>query len=82
MDTDHPLYQAISKLAKYRKDHPGLSNGAQIELLSEGNTYAFSRVDPDEDVEYVVVTNSADHNVTAKVPVLTTTADWCSYGGI
>ncbi|WP_216387055.1 alpha-amylase family glycosyl hydrolase [Arcanobacterium phocae] len=76
MDRDNPLYKAIAKLSKYRKEHPGLSNGAQIELLNDGNTYAFSRIDPDEGVEYVVVANSASEPVQAKIPVLTTTSDW------
>lgn len=76
MNTDAPLYQAIAKLSKYRKEYPALSNGSQIELLNKGNVYAFSRVDPDENTEYVVVANSATEPIKETIPVLTTTSDW------
>ncbi|MDT0165660.1 alpha-amylase family glycosyl hydrolase [Actinotalea sp. AC32] len=43
-DTDAPLYEHISSLARLREDHPALAQGAQVELLADGGTYAFSRV--------------------------------------
>lgn len=69
--TDSAMYEAISELAWLRRERPGLSTGAQIELLSEGKTYAFSRVDPEDHIEYVVLVNSGDEEVTVDVATLT-----------
>ncbi len=71
MATDSAMYETISELAWLRREQPGLSTGAQIELLSEGKTYAFSRVDPEDQIEYVVLVNSGDEEVTVDVTTLT-----------
>ncbi|QRV01739.1 hypothetical protein JTE88_06490 [Arcanobacterium phocisimile] len=76
MSRDTVLYQAIAELARLRKKYPGLSNGSQIELFNEGTTYAFSRVDPEENIEYVVVANSGEQNTRATIPVLASTQNW------
>ncbi|MCD0448696.1 hypothetical protein LO762_05730 [Actinocorallia sp. API 0066] len=67
-DTRHPLYTAIRQLADLTAAHPALRDGAQIERLATGNVYAFSRIDPDENVEYVVAVNSAKTAARVKVP--------------
>jgi pullulanase-type alpha-1,6-glucosidase len=60
-DPTHPLYQGLQNLATLRKAHPTLQTGAQIERLVEsGNSgiYAFSRIDRDLKIEYVVALNN------------------------
>ncbi|TQJ49608.1 pullulanase-type alpha-1,6-glucosidase [Phycicoccus sp. SLBN-51] len=60
-DTNAPLYQQISKLAKVRAANPGLTDGAQVHrYASDGpGIYAFSRVDRASGTEYLVVANNA-----------------------
>jgi alpha-amylase len=66
-DASHPLYQAISDLAGLRAAHPTLRSGAQLHRYSEDGPgiYAFSRLDRDERVEYVVVVNTSTGNKSA-----------------
>ncbi|GGR41125.1 1,4-alpha-glucan branching enzyme [Nocardioides luteus] len=66
-DTEHPLYRAIAALAKLRKDHPALADGAQQELHADGSVYAFSRTG--EDREHVVAVNNAEAAKTVTLPV-------------
>jgi pullulanase-type alpha-1,6-glucosidase len=60
-DPTHPLYGTIADLAELRADHPALATGAQIHRSSSSSSgvYAFSRIDRDEQVEYVVALNNA-----------------------
>jgi glycosidase len=60
-DTEHPLYQHIAGLAELRQEHPTLADGAQIHRYATNGPgiFAFSRIDPDEQVEYVVAINNA-----------------------
>jgi pullulanase-type alpha-1,6-glucosidase len=61
-DATHPLYQTISDLAGLRADHPTLRSGAQLHRFSEDGSgiYAFSRLDRDIQVEYIVAVNTAE----------------------
>ncbi len=61
-DIDHPLYQHIADLAELRENHPALADGAQIHryATSGAGIFAFSRMDPDDNIEYVVAVNNAD----------------------
>ncbi|MGG5259580.1 alpha-amylase family glycosyl hydrolase [Phycicoccus avicenniae] len=61
-DTKHPLYRHIAELAKLRDKHPALADGAQVHRYAsnEAGIFAFSRMDPDEKVEYVVAVNNAE----------------------
>ncbi|MBE2231901.1 MAG: pullulanase-type alpha-1,6-glucosidase, partial [Anaerolinea sp.] len=70
-DTDHPLYQAIGELAQVRADNLALRRGAQIHRFSTDGPgiYAFSRIEREEQVEYVVAFNSATTNANATFPV-------------
>ena len=82
--TDAPLYQHIAGLAELRETHPALESGAQIERYADdgAGVYAFSRVDRDEKIEYLVATNSATTDRTVSVPTLTTDAAFTPlYGG-
>lgn len=71
--TDAPLYEHIAALAALRDAHPALDQGAQIErYVADGaGVYAFSRVDRDEKVEYLVAANNANEAKTVDVPTLT-----------
>ncbi|MGO2541995.1 MAG: pullulanase-type alpha-1,6-glucosidase [Specibacter sp.] len=72
-DTEAPLYTHIAALAKLRADHPALAQGAQIQRYAEDGAgiYAFSRVDRDEKVEYLVALNNATEEKTVAVTTLT-----------
>ncbi len=65
-DPDHPLYRHIASLAALRRDHPALVTGAHVVHEPEGPVLAFSRIDRDERVEYVVLTNA---NGSLPVPI-------------
>ena len=61
-DPSHPLYQAIRQYANLYHHHPALRTGAQIHRFSSDGPgiYAFSRVDRDQRVEYVVALNNSE----------------------
>jgi pullulanase-type alpha-1,6-glucosidase len=69
-DTDHPLYRQIAELSDLREEHPALVDGAQVHRYASGSegVYAFSRIDAEELVEYVVVTNNSTSEQTVSVP--------------
>ena len=60
-DTGHPLYQQIAAMADLRERHPALTDGAQLHRYasSKPGIYAFSRISPEENREYVVAVNNA-----------------------
>ena len=61
-DPAHPLYREIAGLATLTKRHPALRDGAQQHRYSSAaaGIYAFSRLDRDEQREYVVALNNAE----------------------
>ena len=61
-DQTHPIYQALASFAQVYSQHPALRSGAQIHRYSTAGpgVYAFSRIDRDEKVEYVVAFNNAE----------------------
>ncbi len=69
-DTGHPLYELVSGLADLREAHPTLTDGAQIHRYAsdKAGIYAFSRIDAQEQVEYVVVANNATTTQSALIP--------------
>ncbi|MGO0576609.1 pullulanase-type alpha-1,6-glucosidase [Ornithinimicrobium panacihumi] len=69
-DTTHPLYAQIAALGALVKAHPALADGAQIHRYasSDAGIYAFSRLDADQLVEYVVVANNSTQTKTVTVP--------------
>ncbi|TQJ30150.1 pullulanase-type alpha-1,6-glucosidase [Microbacterium sp. SLBN-146] len=81
--TDVPVYQHIAGLAAVRAEHPALVDGAQIELhASDGaGVYAFSRVDRDDKVEYVVALNNAATAQTVDLATLTRGASYTAVYG-
>lgn len=66
-DTTHPLYRHVAALSSLRKDHPALADGAQVHRFAskDAGIFAFSRMDAEEQVEYVVAVNNADVAKTA-----------------
>lgn len=60
-DPEHPIYQRLGELSALRDEHPALADGAQIHRYAgdDAGVYAFSRIDAEEQVEYVVATNNS-----------------------
>jgi glycosidase len=69
-DPTHPLYRALAGYARLYREHPALRRVAQIHRFADEGpgVYAFSRVDRDERVEYVVALNNGTAPATARVP--------------
>lgn len=69
-DTTHPLYMALADYAAVTAAHPALRSGAQIHRHSgdSAGIYAFSRIDRDEQIEYIVALNNAESMQTAAIP--------------
>ena len=66
----HPLYQQIRQLAEVTREHPALRNGAHQHRYSSGDAgiYAFSRIDQEDQREYVVALNNSEVAQTAPIP--------------
>ncbi|MET0866402.1 MAG: pullulanase-type alpha-1,6-glucosidase [Nakamurella sp.] len=66
-DPTHPLYQYIAQLSKLRKNNPALADGAQIHRYASSSPgiYAFSRIDRQQRVEYIVAANNSTTELTA-----------------
>ncbi|MGB3762267.1 MAG: pullulanase-type alpha-1,6-glucosidase [Ornithinimicrobium sp.] len=69
-NANHPLYEQIAGLAALREAHPTLVDGAQIHRYASSSEgiFAFSRIDPDSKVEYLVVANNSSSAQTASIP--------------
>ncbi|TQV81378.1 alpha-amylase [Exilibacterium tricleocarpae] len=69
-DPSHPLYTALAEFAELRKNHRALRRGIHIHrhLDPAQGTLAFARVDPEEQLEYLVVFNTATTPVTVELP--------------
>jgi glycosidase len=61
-DRNHPLYQTLNQLAGVRQAHEALRRGAQIHRYSSDTAgiYAFSRIERDQLIEYIVAANNAE----------------------
>jgi alpha-amylase len=66
----HPLYRTISALNALTRANPALRNGAQQSryAASGPGVYAFSRIDRDQQREYVVALNNSVQAASAAVP--------------
>ena len=75
---DSVMYKEIAGLAELRDSHDALKTGGQIERYVEDGpgVYAFSRVDQDEKVEYLVAVNNATSAQNVSVPALTSGASF------
>jgi pullulanase-type alpha-1,6-glucosidase len=76
-DVNHPIYRTIASLAKLRQQNPALRQGIQVTRYADQNVFAFSRIDPDQRVEYVVASNNGTgaKTVTIQTAMATTTFD-------
>ena len=70
-DQTHPIYQTLASYATVRDAHLALRRGAQIHRYSQDSAgiYAFSRIERDEKVEYVVAFNNAESSSQATFEV-------------
>lgn len=75
-DVNHPLFQRVASLNRLRSDHPALITGAQVVHEPAGPIFAFSRIDRDESIEYLVIANNAEAPVSASVVALTPGTDF------
>ncbi|GAB2684785.1 pullulanase-type alpha-1,6-glucosidase [Thalassiella azotivora] len=82
-DPGHPLYQHIAGLAELREEHPALADGTQVHRYASSGPgiYAFSRIDREEQVEYVVAVNNATEPAAASVPTYSTRTPFRSVVG-
>ncbi|QIG39279.1 pullulanase-type alpha-1,6-glucosidase [Microbacterium sp. 4R-513] len=83
-DSTAPVYEHIAELSALRDANPALVDGAQIERYAAdtAGVYAFSRVDRDDKVEYLVATNNATSDQTVSLKTLTAGATLTPiYGG-
>jgi pullulanase-type alpha-1,6-glucosidase len=69
-DQTHPIYTSLAAYAALRVDHPALARGAQIHRYSSATAgiYAFSRMDRDARVEYLVAVNNSNAAKSANIP--------------
>ncbi len=69
IDPTHPLYSTFKNYAEIRKANKALRRGAQIHRFSEDGAgiYAFSRIDRDEKIEYVVALNNSEQAKSASI---------------
>jgi pullulanase-type alpha-1,6-glucosidase len=69
-DPTHPIYQALANYGATYTAHQALRTGAQIHRASSAGPgiYAFSRIDRDEKIEYLVAFNNAETETAATVP--------------
>jgi glycosidase len=80
---DHPLYRAIAKLAKIRRDTPALSRGATILRASSDKPglFAVSRIDPDTGREVLVAFNTSAAPLSGNIAVDPASGGFTSLAG-
>lgn len=69
-DDTHPIYTALAEYAEVLREHKALRQGVQHERYAESGTkgaYVVSRIDPDENVEYLVAFNTSNIATTVYV---------------
>jgi glycosidase len=69
-DATSPLYRHIAALTQLRAANPALADGIQIERYAaqDEGVYAFSRIDRDTGVEYLVAANNAKTEQRVTIP--------------
>ncbi len=72
----HPLMLTIRELTQLRRTHPTLATGAQLTRHSDQNVFAFSRIDRDERLEYLVIASNSTAAQTITVATATPGATW------
>ncbi|NOR19210.1 MAG: alpha-amylase [Xanthomonadales bacterium] len=82
-DTQHPLYQYIKQLSLVYRQHPTLRHGDQhVRYADDGEgIVAWSRVDPKNRTEYLLVFNNAQVEKQANIPVFSRDTTWSALVG-
>ena len=82
-DTQHPLYIYLKELGAIYRQHPALRRGDQhIRYHDEGEgIIAWSRVDPHERIEYLLVFNNSQTEKKADIPVFSRDTGWSHIAG-
>lgn len=82
-NTAHPLYASIADLAALTKEHAALRTGVQQNRYADpgAGIYAFSRMDRDEQLEYVVAVNNSDEERSADVPTWSPSTEFVAIYG-
>jgi hypothetical protein len=75
-DSGHPLYEWVGNLTDLRSRHPALAAGAQIPRKALAGAFAVSRLDRDERIEYLVLTNNGDGTTPATFTTFTPGAEF------
>ncbi|MDO5503022.1 MAG: alpha-amylase family glycosyl hydrolase [Actinomycetia bacterium] len=72
-NTEHPIYERIAALGQLREEHPALADGIQqMTFASDGpGVIAFSRIDRDTHVEYIVAANNTSQPIEVEIEALT-----------
>jgi glycosidase len=80
---DHPLYRAIARLAKIRRDTPALSRGATLlrAASDKPGLFAVSRFDPDTGREVLVAFNTSAAPLSGHVAVDPASGGFTSLAG-
>ncbi len=83
-DEKHPLFAAIARLAKIRKDTPALRRGRQIvrAFSDKPGLFAISRIDPDNQREVLLAFNTSPAPISAQVLVNSKSSGFSSLVGI
>jgi len=82
-DTQHPLYLYLKELSAIYRQHPALRRGDQhIRYNDEGEgIIAWSRIDPKERFEYLLVFNNSQAEKQANIPVFSEDMTWSHIAG-
>jgi len=81
-DTQHPLYQYFKELGAIYRQHPALRQGDQhVRYADEEGVIAWSRIDPTERTEYLLVFNNSQLEKKAEIPVFSRDTTWSHVAG-
>ena len=82
-DTKHPIYLYLKELGDIYRQHPTLRRGDQhIRYYDKGEgIIAWTRIDPKERIEYLVVFNNSQTEKQANIPVFSRDTSWAHVTG-
>ena len=82
-DTQHPIYLYLKELGAIYRQHPTLRRGDQhIRYSDEGEgIIAWSRINPQDRIEYLLVFNNSQTEKQADIPVFSRDMDWSRISG-
>ena len=82
-DQDHPLYQAIAAMAAIRTEHAAFRRGRQVVRHAglDDSSLVFSRMSPDESVEFVAAFNADEESKRLSFKVDGRADQWTAIAG-